>query len=934
MADENLEIDSFLYENENLTDENYELPFVSPQLPTSPPGIVQAYSLLQQGLAFENPFDGMFQSVTNMASDFQSILSDMQDFSNIDPLEKLSLGEISDEIDSLLSGPMADLKNYTDLVSGIVDPLAGSGIPSFAERAAAAVNSNILGNSVAKAMGDTGSLVTSPTQNNVAGSPAPSSSESGSARAALNPCANIECMFGSVTGPTVPNELGKIGNTIQKGMSATVGGELVPNPATTTPSFPPTPSSTNPITPDGEPIPSSKEQDIDLLTRTLWGEARGETQAGKEAVASVIMNRVNQAGPGASVTGTVLSPKQFSAWNTNDPNREKMLNLSKTSPEYLQLRQIAERAVNGTLPDSTGGATFYHTTSINPGWSSSGTVTGTIGSHIFYKNIPASNRQFRGYPDKIPADILARTSGSLVPTQSFPVGTRISTKNGYINIEDIKVGDQLVGMNDHKEFVYPEVKNISSTIKRLYKVKHSRGEIITTLSQNFVLENMAWVRVELLKKNHKFYNINKELVDFMGIEDLQREEKVYDLTLSDPHTFFAEDILVHNDSVSFVNPVPSGGRLSSGFGPRKSPTAGASSDHKGIDIAAPRGTPIVSSAPGRVTRVGSQQKGYGNYVYVDHGNGVETRYAHLDTSTVQVGDRLEAGQQLGTMGSTGTSTGNHLHFEVRKNGIPVDPMTVIDKSPSNFTPIPPPPVKTPPEIKQEIEQQKIVSSTVQPALQQRETGCYENAQKALQAAQLAQISDPCMLQVYNSISTPEFRAAIQNKEPPQTPEVPPPELPPDETFKQPSKNFSLEDLMPGMPPDIKPPVEVFSNLRRMAENILEPLVDQFGREGINILNGWRDPSIDAELSEQSDLVSESSDHNSGNAVDLNIAGLDQGEVASWIYNNLPVDKLVLYDWHPNSTDASNTWMHVSYLGNVSNKFIGRKGGSGIVPGFF
>ena len=117
---------------------------------------------------------------------------------------------------------------------------------------------------------------------------------------------------------------------------------------------------------------------------------------------------------------------------------------------------------------------------------------------------------------------------------------------------------------------------------------------------------------------------------------------------------------------------PVRGRASSEFGPRVHPVTGARRDHQGLDIAAPTGTPIAAAAAGRVTFAG-QQRGYGNIVIVDHGNGIETRYAHQNAIGVSTGETISAGQRLGTVGSTGLSTGPHLHFEVRRDGAAVDP---------------------------------------------------------------------------------------------------------------------------------------------------------------------------------------------------------------------------------------------------------------------
>lgn len=120
---------------------------------------------------------------------------------------------------------------------------------------------------------------------------------------------------------------------------------------------------------------------------------------------------------------------------------------------------------------------------------------------------------------------------------------------------------------------------------------------------------------------------------------------------------------------------PVGGRISSGFGARTAPTAGASTNHRGIDIAAANGTTVKAPQVGTVVAIGFDS-GLGKYVVIDHGAGTKTRYGHLsDNSVVTEGQRVEQGQAIGRVGSTGRSTGNHLHYEVLRNGKKVDPTT-------------------------------------------------------------------------------------------------------------------------------------------------------------------------------------------------------------------------------------------------------------------
>lgn len=119
--------------------------------------------------------------------------------------------------------------------------------------------------------------------------------------------------------------------------------------------------------------------------------------------------------------------------------------------------------------------------------------------------------------------------------------------------------------------------------------------------------------------------------------------------------------------------VPVDGKLTSGFGPRKISRKGHTRMHKGIDLSAPKGTEIVAAAAGTVIAV-SKRRGYGNTVDIDHGNNLVTRYAHLGSYNVQVGEAVKAGDKLGTVGRTGRTTGYCLHFETIVNGEAVDPL--------------------------------------------------------------------------------------------------------------------------------------------------------------------------------------------------------------------------------------------------------------------
>jgi murein DD-endopeptidase MepM/ murein hydrolase activator NlpD len=114
--------------------------------------------------------------------------------------------------------------------------------------------------------------------------------------------------------------------------------------------------------------------------------------------------------------------------------------------------------------------------------------------------------------------------------------------------------------------------------------------------------------------------------------------------------------------------------FTSGYGVRSDPFRGAAAMHAGIDLAGPLGTPIYATADGVVSDAGYNSGGYGNLVKIDHGRGIETRYGHLSAILVSPGQRIARGQQIGRMGSTGRSTGSHLHYEVRIDGRAVNPI--------------------------------------------------------------------------------------------------------------------------------------------------------------------------------------------------------------------------------------------------------------------
>jgi murein DD-endopeptidase MepM/ murein hydrolase activator NlpD len=116
------------------------------------------------------------------------------------------------------------------------------------------------------------------------------------------------------------------------------------------------------------------------------------------------------------------------------------------------------------------------------------------------------------------------------------------------------------------------------------------------------------------------------------------------------------------------------GAFTSGYGVRSDPFQGRSAMHAGIDLSGAVGTPIYATADGMIVTAGYNSGGYGNLIKIDHGRGIETRYGHLSKMSVYAGQRIKRGEMIGRMGSTGRSTGSHLHYEVRIDGRAVNPV--------------------------------------------------------------------------------------------------------------------------------------------------------------------------------------------------------------------------------------------------------------------
>lgn len=174
----------------------------------------------------------------------------------------------------------------------------------------------------------------------------------------------------------------------------------------------------------------------------------------------------------------------------------------------------------------------------------------------------------------------------------------------------------------------------------------------------------------------KKYNIKLETL--IDVNELESEILISGEQLFIPGVAMDSKSLKEAMGELFIIPIKAKFRWTSPYGSRIDPIAGVKSFHTGTDMACPTGTPIYASMSGTISTTGVNRV-YGNYVIIDHGNGYQTLYAHMSKIIAKKGQWVSQGTRIGLVGSTGYSTGPHLHFTVYKNGKMINPMTVLNK---------------------------------------------------------------------------------------------------------------------------------------------------------------------------------------------------------------------------------------------------------------
>ena len=282
----------------------------------------------------------------------------------------------------------------------------------------------------------------------------------------------------------------------------------------------------------------------------------------------------------------------------------------------------------------------------------------------------------------------AYVSKSLItsPEEAADQITKESQKN---EIYEVQSGDTLSTIANGHGLLVKEVLALNSGMTErtmlhigdeiIITVPQPELTIMTTEQSTYEEEYFAEVEyvyndnwyttksVTLQEQEAGYHQVTALITKRNGME--QGREMIDEVVIKEPVKKIVE--IGTQTPPTYIKPL-SGGRQTSGFGRRKAPTKGASTNHRAIDWATPTGTAIWASSGGTVS-VAGWQSGYGYVVYINHPDGNQTRYGHLSKILVSTGQKVKQGQKIALSGNTGRSTGPHLHFELRVNGTPVNP---------------------------------------------------------------------------------------------------------------------------------------------------------------------------------------------------------------------------------------------------------------------
>jgi murein DD-endopeptidase MepM/ murein hydrolase activator NlpD len=210
---------------------------------------------------------------------------------------------------------------------------------------------------------------------------------------------------------------------------------------------------------------------------------------------------------------------------------------------------------------------------------------------------------------------------------------------------------QIQEINEYNNTIYSQILGVDFDTTGFHKYKNDSAQLVFSEyktifdvvdERSLYAAEMLALQLEKVKKTSNLFKKNKNAIYYYpNISPIKTKDFIY---------------------------------LSSPYGWRKHPVSGEYLFHEGVDISAYVGTPVYSTAQGRVEKIMYSKYGYGNRILIKHAYGFETLYAHLGTILVKRGQWIRKNQLIGTVGNTGTSTGPHLHYEIRKNNEPRDPL--------------------------------------------------------------------------------------------------------------------------------------------------------------------------------------------------------------------------------------------------------------------
>ena len=253
---------------------------------------------------------------------------------------------------------------------------------------------------------------------------------------------------------------------------------------------------------------------------------------------------------------------------------------------------------------------------------------------------------------------------------------------GYSHYFDSPKEAKLKKENKELQFYYDMMENELSNVKNVLSALQERDDEVyrNVMGADPIPSS---IRQAGVGGSERYKNIiesdlerEKLILDMMTDLDKIKKQMYIQTKSYDEILEMARNKEKMHASIPAIQPIPNKElkRLASGYGMRMHPILKVRRMHEGCDFSAPRGTPIYSTGDGEVVRISNTFGGFGKLVVIDHGYGFITKYAHMSSFNVKKGDKVKRGDCIGFVGSTGTSTAPHLHYEIHKDGKPINPV--------------------------------------------------------------------------------------------------------------------------------------------------------------------------------------------------------------------------------------------------------------------